>query len=126
MLRTVGKTKGSQLTPKCKYLYSESVILTKQLRRAKKQCNNFKTRLRAATKFLDINISNRMTTAAAIFTNLQLRETHNKARGRRFTLEEKLLSLSLFKQSAKVINCCQNCLLCLVGKHYLVCCLEYL
>ncbi|CAI6359551.1 unnamed protein product [Macrosiphum euphorbiae] len=42
-----------------------------------------------------------MTTSASIFTKLQLRETNNKARGRRFTLEEKLLSLSLYKQSAK-------------------------
>ncbi|CAI6351086.1 unnamed protein product [Macrosiphum euphorbiae] len=42
-----------------------------------------------------------MTAAGAIFTQLQIRETHNKAKGRRFTMEEKLLSLSLYKQSKK-------------------------
>ncbi|CAI6374112.1 unnamed protein product [Macrosiphum euphorbiae] len=42
-----------------------------------------------------------MTTAAKIFTKLQLRETKNKPKGRRFTLDEKLLSLSLYKQSPK-------------------------
>lgn len=103
-MHTVGKTKVSQLTPKCRSLYSKSVMLNKQLRHAKRQCNSFKSRLSAAKKFdevLNNNISSRMTTAAAILTKLQMRETHNKAKGRRFTLEEKLLSLSLFKQSAK-------------------------
>lgn len=45
-----------------------------------------------------------MITAAAIdtiATKLQLRKTHTKGQGRRFTLEEKLLSLSLFNQSPK-------------------------
>lgn len=42
-----------------------------------------------------------MTSAGAIFIQLQIRETQNKAKGRRFTMEEKLLSLSLYKQSKK-------------------------
>lgn len=45
--------------------------------------------------------SDDMTTAATIFTKLQLRETNNKVKGRRFSLEEKLLSLSPYKKSAK-------------------------
>jgi len=74
----------------------------------KQRCLKFKDRLTAAEKMSDslINskMSSRMTTAAAIFTRLQLRETNTSAKGRRFTLEEKLLSLSLYKRGAKSYN----------------------
>lgn len=42
-----------------------------------------------------------MTTAAKIFTNMQYTQTHKRARGRRFTLKEKVLSLSMYKKSPK-------------------------
>lgn len=93
------------MTPKCKSFYSESVSLARQLRRAQSKCKSFKSRLATASNFAEqLNNSKlvgRMTSAAVIFTKLQLRETQTKANGRRFTLEEKLLSLSLYKQSAK-------------------------
>lgn len=105
MLSTIGMKRANQLTPKCKSLYSDTVWLNKELRRSRKQCNTFKNRLAAASNFsgklFNSKLSSQMTTSASIFTKLQLRETNNKARGRRFTLEEKLLSLSLYKQSAK-------------------------
>ncbi|KAE9521413.1 hypothetical protein AGLY_018180 [Aphis glycines] len=65
----------------------------------------FKECLKAAEKFsdkyLDSKIIGCMTSAAAIFIKLQLRETKNSPKGRRFTLEEKLLCLSLYTQSTK-------------------------
>lgn len=71
----------------------------------RKRCLTFKNRVSAAERMsdniLNSKLSSRMTTAATIFTKLQLRETNNKAKGRRFTLEEKLLSLSLYKKSVK-------------------------
>lgn len=71
----------------------------------KTRCISFKSRLAAASKFdsqfFSSNTSRKMTAAGAIFTQLQIRETHNKAKGRRFTMEEKLLSLSLYKHSKK-------------------------
>lgn len=42
-----------------------------------------------------------MTVAATIFTNMQCKKTKSKPKGRRFTLNEKLMSLSLYKQSPK-------------------------
>lgn len=42
-----------------------------------------------------------MTAAANFFIKLQYREAKNKPKGRRITLNEKLLSLSLYKQSPK-------------------------
>jgi len=74
----------------------------------KQRCPNFKSRLTAAEKMSDSLINSKltshMTKAAAIFTRLQLRETNTTAKGRRFTLEEKLLSLSLYKRGAKSYN----------------------
>ncbi|KAF0747283.1 THAP-type domain-containing protein, partial [Aphis craccivora] len=81
---------------------SGSVLLSRRLRWEQKKSSTFKSRLSAAEKFsegfLNSKAVSRMTSAAAIFTNLQLRATNQKARGRRFSLEEKLLSLSLYKQ----------------------------
>lgn len=105
VLCNIGLRKISQLTPKCRSLYKGSVLLSKRLRWEQKKSSSFKNRLAAAEKYSDgvINskFASRMTSAAAIFTNLQLRATNTKARGRRFSLDEKLLSLSLYKQSAK-------------------------
>ncbi|CAG4952227.1 unnamed protein product [Colias eurytheme] len=42
-----------------------------------------------------------MTLAAKIITKLQCRESYKKSKGRRFTLKEKVLSLSMYKRSPK-------------------------
>lgn len=39
--------------------------------------------------------------AESLFTRLQIHESNKKSNGRRFTLEEKMLSLSLYKRSPK-------------------------
>lgn len=101
-LSKINVSRVSQLTPRCKQFYSDSVVLNKQLNRLKTRCISFKSRLAAASKLdrqlFSSNTSRKMTSAGAIYTQLQIRETHNKAKGRRFTME-KLLSLSLYKQS---------------------------
>lgn len=98
-MNKLGVSKVNQLTPKCKSLYKERVLLSKRLRWEQKKASDYKTRL--AARGLNAKSASRMTSAAAVFTNLQLRETNTKARGRRFTIQEKLLSLSIYKQSAK-------------------------
>ncbi|KAF0715456.1 Uncharacterized protein FWK35_00028484, partial [Aphis craccivora] len=79
-LSTINVSRISQLTPRCKKFYSDSLILNKQLNCLKTRCISFKSRLSAAAK-------------------LDGQETQNKAKGRRFTMEEKLLSLSLYKMT---------------------------
>lgn len=105
MLSTIDIKQSRLLTPKCTKLYHEAIMLKKQLRRQKIRHQTFSERLKAAEKisecFLDTNVLNTMTPAAAIFTKLQVRETRNAPKGRRFTLQEKLLSLALYKQSTK-------------------------
>lgn len=80
-------------------------MFKKQLRREKMRYQTFSQRVKAAERiskrFLDSNVMNTMTPAAEIFTKLQVRETRNAPQGRRFTLQEKLLSLALYKQSTK-------------------------
>jgi len=99
MLNKIGIRHSKLLTPKCKSLYGSGVMMQKLLRTKKKKCKTFKNRLIAAEKFsdkyLDSKIIGCMTPAPAIFTKLQLREIKNSPQGRRFTLEEKLLCLSL-------------------------------
>lgn len=97
----MGINRASKLTPKCKSLYANALLLQKQLRREHKKCNTFKQRLKAASNHLHCQTTQQMTTAAHIFTKLQFRETKMKPKGRRFTLNEKLMSLSLYKQSPK-------------------------
>lgn len=65
----------------------------------------FKTRLREADKFANTYLidkfSDKLSAAASLFTRLQIRESNKKSNGRRFPLEEKMLSLSLYKRSPK-------------------------
>lgn len=46
-------------------------------------------------------LNEKLTTAAALFTKFQYRETIKEKKGYRFTLEEKMLSLSIYKRSPK-------------------------
>lgn len=85
LLRKIGINRCKKLTPKCKSLYSDAILYQKQLRKERLKCSTFKQRLNSAK----------------IFTKLQYREAKNKQKARRFTLNEKLLSLSLYKQSLK-------------------------
>lgn len=98
------KRKGS-LTPKCKLFYSEALRLKKNFLRCHSANSSFKQRLQFATQFPDELIMNKIalkiTPVLLLFSNLQLRETKKKSRGRRFTLNEKMLSLSSFKKSPK-------------------------
>lgn len=100
-MRNIGIFQSKKLTPKCKSLYTSSLLLQKKLRLERKKCTTFKKRLHTASNFLNENAMCDMTAAAKIFTKLQMRESKNKPKGRRFTLNEKLMSLSLYKQSPK-------------------------
>lgn len=100
------------LTPRCKKLYS----ITNQLIRKQRQSNTkkelFKNRLKKAEKFSETYMMNKLngkvTTAASLFTKLQFRETTKKKKVHRFTLEEKMLSLSIYKRSPKCYRLLSN------------------
>lgn len=112
LLTKVGVRNGKQLTPKCKKLYSITNQLLKQYRHVGCSKELFKNRLRAAENFSDSYLKdtlvNKTTVAASLFTRLQIRETNKKNKGRRFTIEEKILSLSLYKKSPKCYRLLSN------------------
>ncbi|KAF2886912.1 hypothetical protein ILUMI_19258 [Ignelater luminosus] len=105
LLQSAGVTRATHLTPKASYLCGAANSLKRKVRHLHKKCRGLKSRLGAAFKLTEDEAfpkaANNMTAAAKLFTNLQMRETHKKARGRRFTLEEKILSLTKYKQSPK-------------------------
>jgi len=86
-------------------LYSVTNQLLKNQRRLNSKKQLFKSRLHAAEQlsetYLKRKLADKVTPAASLFTRLQLRETLKKKKGHRFTLEEKLLSFSIYKKSPK-------------------------
>ena len=112
LLKSVGVNKAIHLTPKASTLYQAATSLKRKVQYLHKKCRGFKSRLAAATKLSESEafqrVASNMSVAAKLFTNLQMRETHKKSRGRRFSLEEKILSLTMYKQSPKAYRLLQK------------------
>ncbi|CAH2096401.1 unnamed protein product [Euphydryas editha] len=92
------KLARKEIPREIKYLKHEIV-------RLRKRGLNFKAKLENAQKMSQNRafqkITKNMTNPAKIFTMMQFRESVKNPKGRRFTTEEKTLSLSFFKRSAK-------------------------
>lgn len=105
ILNSVGVTRAAMLTPKAAKLYSVASALKQKVQRLRKKCLGFKSTLAAAEKISKDaafqKVSRNMKVAAAVFTKLQMKESHKNPKGRRFSLEEKLLTLTIYKQSLK-------------------------
>lgn len=71
----------------------------------RKKNSKFRQQIREAKKTLNLcsfqNVSKYMSHSAKIFTKLQMTQSSKRPRGRRFTTDEKILALSLYKQSPK-------------------------
>jgi len=65
----------------------------------------FTDRLKSAKSFTDefliSKYSHKMSATASMFMRLQVRETTKSSRGHRFSMDEKMLSLSLYKKCPK-------------------------
>ncbi|KAJ2937540.1 hypothetical protein O0L34_g19047 [Tuta absoluta] len=97
-------TAKKALTPNCRELYREYVKSRKQL--------EFSQRARRCTKFLKNETYEKLTeklnpTAKKILL-MQIKQSTKKAKGRRFTDEEKLIAVSIMKQSPKCYNFLQK------------------
>ncbi|XP_071640307.1 uncharacterized protein [Temnothorax longispinosus] len=95
-------TRQCHLTPRAQKLYKKTVKLAKERNRIKRQIIDYKTRLKDAKKFSNTQFYkkfNSLTPTQRLFFDMQLRNTKYAPKGRRFTLEEKILALSLYKQS---------------------------
>lgn len=87
--------------------------LRREVLRLRKKGRSFKARLENAGKIANerafLKMTDKMTLSAKIFTSMQFRETQKKPRGRRFHMEEKILSMSLFKRSPKCYSLLSKC-----------------
>lgn len=76
-----------------------------EIRRLRQKMKSYKIRLQAIQKTTIMrnfeNFTKNMSESAKLFTRMQFMEGRKKKQGRRFTQEEKILSLSLFKKSPK-------------------------
>ena len=90
---------------KCAIYQSNIKKLRKQMCRLRKQGKNLKSRLENAEKLFNksyfLKLVKNMTPAAIFFTNMQYFQVGKKPTGRCFSIEEKVLSLSLYKRSSK-------------------------
>lgn len=91
------------LTPRKKLLYN---VVKKYKRRAlvlNKRCLTAKQRILKAERFMQIygKSMSRLNQSTQNFVQSQIRMQIQKPRGRRFTIEDKVFALSLYKQSGK-------------------------
>ncbi|XP_072934886.1 uncharacterized protein [Epargyreus clarus] len=87
-----------------KPLFTKIKCLKSEICRLRKRCVTFKTRLESAHKMSSDMVFNsvveNMTKPAQLFLSMQC-QSGKKSKGTRFSLEEKILSLSLYKKSPK-------------------------
>ncbi|GLV46227.1 hypothetical protein CBL_20679, partial [Carabus blaptoides fortunei] len=111
ILRSASVTRHTSLTPKAKVLYKTALHWKKVAFQRKRRHQSFKARLAHAEKFAeshDVDKMSVMTSTAQLFFKLQFRETSKAKKLRRFTIDEKTMSLSLLKQSAKTYDLLQK------------------
>ena len=81
------------------------MLLQKRLQNTDLSRKLFKDRLdmaqKAADSLLSDKLSKKTTVSASLFTRIQLRETHKKSNGRRFSLDEKESLLTVQFQTSK-------------------------
>lgn len=103
ILHTISATRKSQLTPASLKLYEEIKKLKRQNRRLKMQSINYKTRYKLAKKKLDFEIlADKVNSVTYKFFLSQMRNQQKNSHGQRFTNDDKMLALSIYKQSPKV------------------------
>jgi len=95
-----------ELTPNCKKLYFKAMKLKKKSDRLLQNKNKFKYRVQLAEKFaksctVNNDMLNKLNTTTLAFFQSQIKSQTVKPRGRRFSLQDKILSLSIFKNSPK-------------------------
>ncbi|XP_052746560.1 uncharacterized protein LOC128198015 isoform X3 [Bicyclus anynana] len=106
--RVCKKVTSSVITSQLGVSRTQIKLLKNEIKILQNRCNRFKARLAGAEKIGRNNffriLTQNMTGAAKIFTGMQYKKTPKKPNGRRFTLKEKVLSLSIYKRSPKNYN----------------------
>lgn len=102
LLRSVGISSKSQLTPKAKHFYQLVKGLRRSSAKLKSRSANTRRKLMQLQRNPDIlNFFKDVNEVTANFFLSQQRTQKYKPRGRRFTMSDKILALSIHKQSGK-------------------------
>lgn len=97
--------KPNKMTPNCKQLYKASIKVKNQLSRNRSKINTFKHRVKLADKFMKEDhfsqIVDKVNSSTYNFILSQLKNQKKKLHGRRYSKDDKILALSIYKQSPK-------------------------
>jgi len=105
LLRDEGFIKSSQLAPIKRKFYTEVVKLKAKVQRMSNRKASLKSKLSVANKFIKSNIykgfQEKINKTTLEFIESQVGNQHKKSNGRRYTLNDKIFALSIFKTSPK-------------------------
>lgn len=109
LLQMVNTTRKNDLTPKAVKFYYEALKLKRKSDKLSKSVTRYKTRIKLAEKYAKEDnsfhrLSNKVNKITYNFILSQLKTQNKKSNGRRYTQEDKILALSIFKQSSKAYN----------------------
>lgn len=112
LLRDEGFIKSSQLTPIKRKFYKEVVKLKAKVQRMSNSKASLKSKLCVAKKFIKSNIykgfQEKINKTTLEFIESQVGNQHKKLNGRRYTLNDKIFALSIFKTSPKAYKFLSN------------------
>ncbi|KAB0801097.1 hypothetical protein PPYR_05451 [Photinus pyralis] len=98
ILETVNVVRANQLSPKALKLYKKVVQLTRVKRRLNSRQNSLKEDLINAYNLSQEDFLTRLSPIAQKFFILQVGQSKKCPRGRRFSMDDKIMALSIYKQ----------------------------
>lgn len=103
MLKSVNVRKAIELTPKARKLHRAAVKLRKSSQRLRRRFKTLKRRVSAASNYENTEeyLKKKLNKTTYDFVMSQLSQQKRSPKGRRYTVNEKILGLSLLKQSPK-------------------------
>lgn len=98
-LKEINTVRVEDLTPKKKLLYHSNKKFKQKTLVLRKRCLTAKQRILKAKRYMKNNLKslNRLNNFTQKFVQSQMRIQPQKPRGRRFTLDDKVFALSLYK-----------------------------
>lgn len=105
LLRDIGIRRKTDLTPRKKKLYTVTKKLIKKVNLISQKNLSFKKQIKFAKKFVTTdscnNLANKLNKTTLDFIKTQVNIQNNSPKGRTYTIDDKILSLSLYKTSPK-------------------------
>jgi len=105
LLKPLKLNRKGKLTPNCKKLYKEAMKLKRKAERLQKQNKSAKCQLNLVNRFANSTftsqIIDKVNTSTFNFIMSQMKTQKKKPQGRRYNLDDKIMALSMFKNSPK-------------------------